>query len=187
MKWWIYLFLCLVIFILPFFSSPDYSIVQHTTSQLGGQHMPNAWLMNLTFILLGVSTAFISKRLPKKFYFQQITLLLFGLSLGCTGIFSLRPIDTSLEFDAFHDQLHSIFATITGFSFVLFSFSTAFYPLLKKQRFYAVCVAVFASCISGLMFILPEYAGVLQRLMFLVTFFWLYATFPLQLDLKIRA
>ncbi|UCG92615.1 MAG: DUF998 domain-containing protein [candidate division WOR-3 bacterium] len=46
----------LVIFILPFYSFEEYSIIRNTTSQLGAHAAPNGWVMNLTFVLLGVTS-----------------------------------------------------------------------------------------------------------------------------------
>ncbi len=45
----------LVVFILPFFSAPGYTIWRNTTSHMGAQGSPHAWVMNLVFILLGIS------------------------------------------------------------------------------------------------------------------------------------
>ena len=45
--------LILVMFILPFFSFPGYSIIKNTTSHLGAQGAQHAWIMNTVFIFLG--------------------------------------------------------------------------------------------------------------------------------------
>jgi hypothetical membrane protein len=44
-----------VIFILPFFSVDEYSILKNTTSHLGAQGAPYAWVMNVVFTLLGTA------------------------------------------------------------------------------------------------------------------------------------
>lgn len=40
-----YLLMVIVIFILPFFSVEGYLFMKNTTSQLGAQSTPNAWIM----------------------------------------------------------------------------------------------------------------------------------------------
>ena len=52
----VYILMLLVIFILPFFSFEEYSIFKNTTSHLGAQNAPYAWVMNVVFALLGIAS-----------------------------------------------------------------------------------------------------------------------------------
>jgi len=45
----------IVLFVLPFYSHPNYSIVKHTSNQLGAQLTVNSWVMNFVFVALGVA------------------------------------------------------------------------------------------------------------------------------------
>ena len=49
-----YVLFLIVSFLLPFYSFEGYSILSNTTSHLGAQGSPNAWLMNTVFIILGL-------------------------------------------------------------------------------------------------------------------------------------
>ena len=73
-----YLMLLGVIFILPFYSVESYSIVQNTTSHLGAQHAPYAWVMNTTFILLGLGSMLSGWPYLKGYGFHKLALLIFS-------------------------------------------------------------------------------------------------------------
>ncbi len=168
----VYIIMVLVIFILPFFSIEGYSIIYHTTSQLGAQMTPNAWIMNIVFFFLGTACIIESWLYLNKYWFQKISLTIFGLSLIFTAIFKHAPIHTDLLYNLREDQLHSFFASMVGFSFTIFAFSAAFIELKTARRLLAVLAAVIAVCFSILIFNMP-YAGIWQRLMFIISFAWL--------------
>ena len=69
--------------------------------------------------------------------------------------------------------MHSIFATIVGFSFTLFAVSTAFIQHWMNSRIVSIVVGVVATVLSVLIFEIPDLAGVWQRLMFAGAFAWL--------------
>jgi len=160
------------IFLLPLFSYKDYSIIKNTTSQLGAQNTPNAWVMNLPFIGLGLSVIYQGINKLKRYYFQQFIILIFGISFILTGIYRHAPIDSSLSYNGYHDMLHSFFATSTGFAFTLFAFSLSFIQKIKRQRVLSILIAIVATILSILMFYLPQLAGIWQRGIFILSFAW---------------
>lgn len=165
--------LFVVMFVLPFFSVESYSIIKNTTSHLGAQNAPNAWIMNVTFILLGVCCLLEAWLHLGKFWLHKILLSVFGLGLVFTGIFQHAPILSYVIFDATQDKLHSIFATIVGFSFTFFAFSSAFIEKTLKHRILDIAVAFVVTALSLLIFYLPEYSGIWQRVLFIFSFTWL--------------
>lgn len=169
----VYGLMVLVVFILPHFSSQGYLILSHTTSQLGAQNTQNSWIMNGVFLLLSLVTIYKGMAKFKKDYLLLFLVLLFGFSLAMTAVFSHAPILPNVEYSVEEDYLHSIFSTITGFSFVFFAISYAF-SQKKEKRIFAISVAVSASLLSILIFRFPELAGIWQRAIFMSTFFWLF-------------
>lgn len=165
----------LVILILPGFSSENYSTFRHTTSQLGAQGSPNAWIMNLTFILIGSATLLYVRKPLKGLYFHLIMATGFSLSLVLTGVFSLRPIDESIPFNKLHDTLHSVFASSTGVSFTMLAMASGLTQKTGKTP--AFLIAILATLLSVLIFYIPEYAGIWQRLMFGCCFLWILLNF----------
>lgn len=170
----VYISLIIIAFLLPFFSFDGYSLISHTTSHLGAQGSPHAWIMNVMFMLLALTSIYITLKSKVRFY--QFTGLIFGMSLFMTGMFRHKPLIDLNEYSFIEDQLHSIFASTTGFSFIVFSFS---HGLLSenKQRFVGITIAVLATILSLLMFTFPDIMGILQRIMFLSSFGWLFFYF----------
>jgi hypothetical membrane protein len=183
----VYILMLFVIFMLPFFSAAGYSIIKHTTSELGAQNAPNAWVMNVVFALLGLGSILTGIPRLKGYYFHQAVVIVFGASLILAGIYSHAPISPDIVFSQREDSLHSLFASTTGLSFTLFAVAYIFITTEPRQKILALVMAVFATAISLLMFALPDYTGLLQRGMFIVTFGWLLYIFTKSSYLKDQA
>lgn len=90
-----------------------------------------------------------------------------------TGLFQHAPIVEGVDFNTFEDEMHSIFASLVGFSFTIFAFSTTFIENKKKRRSIAIAIGTLATCLSILIFSVSSLAGVWQRIMFIISFAWL--------------
>jgi hypothetical membrane protein len=172
-----YLILLLVIFILPFYSVESYSILQNTTSHLGAQHAPYAWVMNTTFVLLGIGSMLSGWPYLKGYGFHKLALLLFGFSLIGAAIYQHAPIVAGVAFDAKEDRMHSLFSSLTGASFTVFAMSAAFMLRHRTAKISALLVGVLAVLLSVLIFTVPEFRGIWQRALFIVAFGWLIVLF----------
>ncbi|KAF0222035.1 MAG: hypothetical protein FD133_1511 [Erysipelotrichaceae bacterium] len=168
---------------LAFFSFPGYSILKNTTSHLGAQGSPNGWIMNIVFVSLGIESIWIA--LQTKIRYHQFFGVIFGLSLVMTGIFQHAPLITSIPVNHLQDILHSLFASITGFSFTLLAAGHGFMSD-GSQRIVGIFMAMLAIFLSFAMFSVPEIMGLLQRIMFLSAFGWLffYMKIPLNKQAK---
>jgi len=172
-----YVAMLIVIFVLPFFTATGYSIIKNTTSQLGAQLTPNAWLMNIVFIGLGAASIVTGWRWLPIYWFHRIVLTIFGVSLILASFFRHVPLDLTLPFDAKEDSMHSLFASLTGFSFTIFAVATAYIQKPVFDRVLAATIGVTATLLSILMFYLPDWAGIWQRLIFMMSFGWMIYTF----------
>ncbi|MDD4000261.1 MAG: DUF998 domain-containing protein [Bacilli bacterium] len=168
-----FIVLILVIFILPSFSVETYSIIKNTTSHLGAQNAVNAWIMNVTFILVGISCVLEAWLHLQKYWFHKILLSVFGLALVFTGVFRHAPIIEGVIFNPLEDKLHSVFATIVGISFTIYAVSSAFIEKAIKHRIIDIIVGFTATSLSMLMICLPDLFGIWQRSIFIVSFVWL--------------
>ncbi len=168
-----YILMLLVIFILPFYSVEGYSILKNTTSHLGAQNTPNSWIMNWTFVFLGVSCIVDSVRYLKNNNTSKLLLIMFSSFLILGGIFKHMPIDVSINYNVFEDFLHSVFASATGFSFVLLTFSTLLTKQSKTIKIMSILMGMLATILSILIFQIPEYMGIFQRIIFITSFFWI--------------
>ncbi len=162
-----------IMFVLPFYSADTYSIIKNTTSHLGAQSTPNAWIMNVAFVLVGISCTLEAWLHLGRFWFHKILLSIFGLALALTGIFHHAPIIEGAIIKSLEDNLHSIFASSVGFSFVIFAISSTFIEKAVKHRIINVAVGLVATALSILMFYLPDYSGIWQRAIFITSFLWL--------------
>lgn len=172
-----YVILILVMFVLPFFSEENYSILRNTTSQLGAQKTTNAWIMNITFAMMGLASIYAGWQHYQVYWFHKIMLLLFGLSLVFAGIFSHAPLDKDLVFSIREDEIHSIFASLTGFGFTVLAISTAFIKRDKSQMILPIAIGLLATLLSLMMFSIEAYAGIWQRLIFICSFGWMIYEF----------
>lgn len=169
----IYAGLIPVMFILPFYSFEGYSILRHTTSHLGAQTAPNAWIMNLVFFLLGAACILESWILLRRFRINRILLYVFGLGLMGVAIFKHAPVVEGLAYSAFEDSMHSFFATLVGFSYTLFALSATLIERANKRRAAALLAGIMAIVFTVLIFGIQELAGLWQRIMFIALFGWL--------------
>jgi hypothetical protein len=170
---WTYLFFLLVIFILPFYSAEGYSIIKNTTSQLGAQHTPNAQVMNITFVLLGLATIIDARRFLENFWLHKIVLTVFGIALILAAFYRHAPIAENLPFDISEDKMHSVFATITGTSFTFFAIASVFIEKSFQNKAIAFLAGIFATAMSIMMFTLTDFTGIWQRLLLITSFAWL--------------
>ncbi len=169
--------LLLVMFILPYYSVEAYSIIKNTTSHLGAQNTPNAWIMNTTFCFLGIACILEGWIHLKQYWLHKILLTIFGIGLIFAAVFQHAPIVESIPYNAVEDNLHSLFATIIGFSFTLFAFSAIFIERTTITRWLALLVGLIATALSLLIFSAENYMGLWQRMMFIFSFSWLVFLF----------
>ena len=182
-----YILMLLVIFILPFYSVDEYSILRNTTSHLGAQGAPYAWVMNVVFALLGIASIVDGWMRLSNYWLHKAVLIVFGTSLFLTAIFQHAPIVPDLTFSVLKDDLHSKFATITGFSFTFFAIASAFIESTRLRRLIAVVVGMVAMLLSMLIFNIADLAGVWQRMIFILAFAWLmYFLYPRARNFQLR-
>ena len=169
----VYILMLLVMFILPFFSVNEYSILKNTTSHLGAQGAPYAWVMNVVFVLLGTATIVDGWVRLSNYWLHKVVLTVFGMSLVLTAFFQHAPIVQGAVFSELEDDLHSKLATITGFSFTFFAIASAFIESSRKRKTIAAGVGILATLLSIFIFNITELAGIWQRTIFIVAFAWL--------------
>ncbi len=166
----------LISFLLPLFSFEGYSILQNTTSHLGAQKAPLNWLMNGSFIALGIVTFVYGKTKTENYPIAKIMIYFFSFSLIGVGLFTHRPL-TGEPANLTLDVFHSVFATATGFSFSFFAL-VLFYIFVKPfDKYLALTLALAAIIIPINMSLFPAIQGLLQRFMFIIAFSWILYAF----------
>lgn len=98
----------------------------------------------------------------------------FGILMTVTAMASAKPWLAGVPFDAAEDRIHSFAATAMGFAFALGILAVVLGHRGSSRPIRALdLIAILASIVIPLsMTALPEYAGILQRLMFIVAYVW---------------
>lgn len=159
--------------IAPWFSHPGYSSISHTTSELAGQNMPRAWIMRLGFTGFGAGTALAALMGWRRQPAVAAALLLFGLCMIAAAIWSHLPIDPALGGSRQEDDWHSVAASAMGAAFAA---ATALHLWQTRGATrWLDGTALAASVVLPLgMAALPQLDGALQRLMFAISFVWIW-------------
>jgi hypothetical membrane protein len=172
-----YCMLLLVMVILPVYSAPGYSIIVNTLSQLGAQNTPNAWIMNFTFVFLGIGSVISGWRYFEGFAFQRLFLILFGTSLILAAFFNHAPVNTLIQYNILEDGWHSYFIFTNGLTFIILTVSATFIIEKQTDRRLAAGAGVSVIILSILMSEVAQAAGVWQRLFFIISFGWMVYCF----------
>lgn len=159
----------------PLFMPEGYSWVTHTTSESAAQGVGAAWIARLGFLLFGLGVIWLAAerrvvwtRWPTVFHAG------FGVFMVATAVFSTRSWDVAMAYNPVEDTLHSASATLLGFCFA-FGVLALLLRRRKEQRdvrwfdLLALCATV---VVPAAMTLLAQFAGVFQRIMFLVAYVW---------------
>lgn len=135
--------------------------------------------MNTVFVLMSLSSIIGGWRFLGQYWVHKTILSLFGASLILTDFYQHAPIDSMLEYDIREDEIHSLFAKTTGWTFTIFAVSLGFICKYKSHQLLAIFIGIIAVILSLLMFhpSINYLMGIWQRLMFILTFGWLIYAF----------
>ncbi|MGI9389598.1 MAG: DUF998 domain-containing protein [Boseongicola sp.] len=155
----------------------DYNLISNRLSELGGQGMPNAWIMQFGFFAFGagsiIAAALKFRRLPA----SRSAIAVFGASMVLVSLFPARSIWPEMPFDALADDLHSIFASVAGTAFGLACAARLFLRSGHIGDWLSWIGLVASVAIPLFMLQYPEFAGLPQRVMFAISAIWLWREF----------
>jgi hypothetical protein len=178
------IYFILVIVLAHFFSPSEYRWTNNTISDLAAQGVKYQWIMQAGFIGFGLllNLGFLQKFIAaRKVSYPDILIMLFGLSVLITGFFSTAPFIDSVNFSAQESNLHSLFATIAGICFtagIFLHLVTASTPAQRWLDGVFLILVIGASLAFGLSEngTIPLGKGIIQRLLYLVSFLWLFVS-----------
>ena len=94
------------------------------------------------------------------------------------GVFPHKPIDATINFnDTFH-ILHGIIASVAGI-LITIGFIWQGFRTNGRQRVICFYMAAIAILFPILMLTIPYYRGIIQRIMYLQVFGWLWMKYPI--------
>jgi hypothetical protein len=159
----------------PLAMPPGYSWVSHAISESAAQGQQGAWVARLGFLLFGFSVLLLASIRRAAWGLPGTLLLgLFGVFMLATAAFSHKPWQVGVPFDEFEDLLHSVTATGMGTAFAFGVLAVAIHRArdslpLRVSDVVAVAAAV---VIPITMNARPDFAGFVQRAMFLIAYAW---------------
>lgn len=152
-----------------------YSWLSNSISESAAQGLRDAWIARLGFLLFGMAVLWLA--LSRKTIWARGTYwmqLVFAMCMLGTAAFSHQPWLAGVPSDPFEDLLHSITATGMGFAFT-FGVVVRFMQRSRHElfaRLIDIVAIVAATLLSPVGVMLPSVAGLLQRVMFVVAYFW---------------
>jgi hypothetical membrane protein len=168
------IFFALAVLLGPLYTVDEYSIVTNLVSELAAQHTPNNFIMICAFIALGVGVVYDGVR---TFQIPLLPFILFGLAMAIVGIFPHKPLDASRSFNTLYHNLHGIVASIAGTAITVGLIWQGF-RTYGRQRLICFYIALIATVLPILMLSIPSYKGIIQRVMYLHIFSWLWLKYP---------
>jgi hypothetical membrane protein len=153
-----------------------YSWRDNTISELASQGYEQAWIMRAGFIGFGalvIIGAMQRTRSRRPLWYREIPLVLYGLAILLSGIFSTKPFMPDVGYSGLESHLHSIMATHAG---VGISLGILLYMLSDNSargKIVHMVTLVLIVVLSALFGMSTAGAGVVQRFLYAVGFAWL--------------
>jgi len=167
----------LAILIGPLFSPPEFSWIRHSTSEQAGQQMAGAWIMRIGFIGYGAATLTAALINWSTRPFVRAALTLFGLGLLGTAIWSNASILPGVSSDIHEDWMHSVASGVVGTAFAAACAAQLFAPGGTRRDMLAWAGLAVSVVFPMAMIELPELRGLIQRIMFGVSFIFVAREF----------
>jgi len=159
----------------PSYTVEGYSSISNLISELGAQHTKNNYIMISGFIILGAGIIIASL---KKLSYPIVPFMIFGLFMIAAGVFPHKPIDPTLKYnDTFH-SLHGASATLAGIAITI---GFVWQGVLSKHtvsKLICFYLAIVCFAFPMLMLKMPDYQGLIQRLMYLQVLGWIMVKHP---------
>jgi hypothetical protein len=152
----------------------SYSIIEHSISESAAQAVEGAWLARAGLLLFGLGVLALAGAAGDRWgLWGRIAHRGYGVAIVSTATFAHMPWE-NVPYDAFEDLLHSIGSFVVGLSFVagvIFVGVRRHNPPAWMRVFDGLAV-VASVVIPMLMFSVDGYAGLVQRIMFLIAYGW---------------
>jgi hypothetical membrane protein len=159
----------------PLYTVDGYSSVSNLISELGAQNTRNNFIMITGFVILGLGIIIASLKKPS---YQMIPIMLFGLFITAAGIFPHKPLDPTVPYNALLHSLHSASATLAGISICAAFIWQGVLSKKKESKIICFYLALISFAFPMLMLAMPEFQGLIQRLMYLQILGWLLVMHP---------
>lgn len=152
---------------------PSYSWVELGTSEAAAQGIAGAWIARLGFVVLGLAVLGICV-LRHRAWRKLATGLhaCFGVGMVLVAVYSHAPWEAGVPYVALEDRLHSVFASVVGFSFIAGVTATLAVRRPRTPARTAGDITAILVAVTIPLLMATTIWGLLQRLMFLTAACW---------------
>lgn len=163
----------LLLSLAPIVLPESYSWLELGTSEAAAQGIAGAWVTRAGFVLFGLAVLGVCV-LRHRAWKTLATGLhgCFGVGMIMVAVYSHAPWEVGVPYVELEDQLHSVFASVVGFSFIAGVATTL---VVRRPRTRASVLgdvaALVVTAIIPLLMATPVW-GLLQRLMFITAAAW---------------
>lgn len=159
----------------PLYTVEGYSSARNLISQLGAQNTQNSYVMVVGFLALGIGIVVDGIR---RFSRPVFPFIIFGLCMAIAGIFAHKPLLPDVNYSEGAHRAHSAMATVAGISITVGLIWQALLTLTFLSRVIILALATMCFALPLCMLAFQEFQGLVQRLMYLLLFIWLWIYFP---------
>jgi hypothetical protein len=131
--------------------------------------------MIIGFLALGVGLIADGFR---KFSKPKLPFVSFGLCMGLAGLFAHKPLDPTIPYSEVMHQAHGALATLAGISITVGLLWQAFLVSKPLVRTITIILAALCLVLPLCMLAFQDIQGLIQRLMYLLIFAWLWINYP---------
>ena len=156
-------------------SSQAYDWTKNTISDLGAQGYAMKPIMQIGFLGFGLlmSIGLVLNGLN----WRNAPILLYAVCVGMTGIFCTKPFVAAVDHSATEAMLHSVFAQLAGVAFTIGILVQLVSAERMSEKWGHLTFLVLVIGFSAAFGLVNTYQGVVQRLLYLVSFIWLIRFF----------
>jgi hypothetical membrane protein len=159
----------------PLYTVDGYSVVQNVVSELGAQNTKNSSVMVAGFLALGVGLAVDGAR---RFQWPALPFVAFGVFMALAGLFAHKPLAPGVPFNEATHIAHSVLASMAGVAVTVGLLWHGVRTRGTWRRGSAMALGALCVMLPLGMLAMPQYQGLIQRVMYLLVFAWLWACFP---------
>ena len=160
----------------PWYTVEGYSPVTNVISQLGAQNTPNNSVMNVGLLALGVGVVADGIR---RFSKPALPFIAFGLFMALAGLLAHKPLTPAVAFSEPVHQAHLALAALAGVSVTVGFLWNAVAVSAVRTRVVATTLAAICLILPLCMLAFQDVQGLIQRIMYLLVFVWLWIYYPL--------
>ena len=166
------------------FAGSNYDWTKNTISDLGAQGYERKLIMQLGFIVFGLTL--VLGHLFTGLTWRTSAILVYAICVALTGVFCTKPFVGIEAFSNTQSNLHSIFAQIAGIAFSIGILTQVFFASNNQLKYIHVAFFILVISLSATFGFVKSYQGIVQRLLYLSSFIWLIKYYKPWFTVKIN-